>query len=299
MALPILRPLAFGEILDGAFTLYRRNFVTFALTTLIPTVGIVIGFFTLGSGYVDAMTSADPLVMFTQMMTGLWKLTLLFVAGALVMWPALTRQVAQAYTGQPTSLADGFAAGARAILPLFGVAVLVWIGMIVTGFAAGIVLSMVLMAFTAMGGLMGLVGMALAFLGYCAFVLAFAALLFAVVPAVVVEGAGPRQALERSFTLARGALGQVVGVMTVAILIAYLPMLAVMALTGWFARMMDRGALSDGELFITQQVLGMSVGILTTPFLASVIVLLYFDRRVRTEALDVQMMADSLALAGD
>ncbi|HYR12329.1 MAG TPA: hypothetical protein VEQ60_31370 [Longimicrobium sp.] len=299
MALPILRPLSFGEILDGAFTLYRRNFVTFGLTTLIPTVGIIIGFFTLGSGYVDAMTSGDPLVMMTQMLTGLWKLTLLFLAGALVMWPALTREVAQAYTGQPTSLADGFAAGARAALPLFGAAVLTWIAMIVTGFGAGIVLSMVMMAFGAMGNAMGVVGMALAFLGYCAFVLAFAALLFAVVPAVVVEGAGPLQALERSFTLARDALGRVVGVMTVAILIAYLPMLAVMALTGWFARMMDPGALGSGELFITQQVLGMSVGILTTPFLASVIVLLYFDRRVRTEALDVQMMTDSLALAGD
>jgi hypothetical protein len=299
MALPILRPLAFGEILDGAFTLYRRNFVTFGLTTLIPTVGIIIGFFTLGSGYVDAMTSADPLEMLTQMMTGLWKLTLLFVAGALVMWPALTREVAQAYTGQPTSLADGFTAGARALLPLFGATVLMWIGFIVAGFGVGIVLGMILMVFGAMGDAMGVVGMVLVFLGYCAFVIGSAALLFAVVPAVVVEGAGPLRALERSFTLARGALGQVAGVMTVAILIAYLPMLAVMALIGLFARMMDRGFLASGELFITQQVLGMSVGILTTPFLASVIVLLYFDRRVRTEALDVQMMTDSLALAGD
>jgi hypothetical protein len=40
------------------------------------------------------------------------------------------------------------------------------------------------------------------------------------------------------------------------------------------------------------------VGVLTTPFLASVIVLLYFDRRVRTEALDVQILTEQLGLAG-
>ena len=42
MALSNLRPLSFGEILDSAFTLYRRNFATFVLTALIPT-GVLIG----------------------------------------------------------------------------------------------------------------------------------------------------------------------------------------------------------------------------------------------------------------
>jgi hypothetical protein len=118
-------------------------------------------------------------------------------------------------------------------------------------------------------------------------------------PAIVVEGAGPLEALERSFTLARGALGRVIGLMLVTLLITYLPMMAVMAFTGGFAQIMNPDAIPTAGQFITQQVLSMGVGILTTPFMVAVIVLLYFDRRVRTEALDVQMMTDQLAVAGD
>ena len=36
MPVPNLRPLGFGEILDGAFSLYRRNLVTFFLTAVLP-----------------------------------------------------------------------------------------------------------------------------------------------------------------------------------------------------------------------------------------------------------------------
>jgi hypothetical protein len=41
------------------------------------------------------------------------------------------------------------------------------------------------------------------------------------------------------------------------------------------------------------------LNLLTAPFLACVCVVLYYDRRVRAEALDVQMMTDRLAVAGD
>jgi hypothetical protein len=140
--------------------------------------------------------------------------------------------------------------------------------------------------------------------GVLMFVLIFAAylgvigLLFAVAPAVVVERAGPLEALERSVTLARGALGRVIGLMLVTMLITYLPVMGVMAVTGGFTQLANPEAVPTGAQFITQQVLSMGVGILTTPFMVAVIVLLYFDRRVRTEALDVQMMTDSLAVAG-
>jgi hypothetical protein len=88
-------------------------------------------------------------------------------------------------------------------------------------------------------------------------------------------------------------------VMLVTLLITYLPMFAVLALTGGFAQLANPGALPSPTQFITQQVLAMGVGVLTGPFMIAVIVLLYFDRRVRTEALDVQMMTDRLAVAGD
>ena len=299
MALPALRPLSFGETLDGAFTLYRRNFATFVVTTLIPTLGLLAGFLLLGDGFVSAMTTAEPEEMAVEMMAGTFLILFMAMAATLVMWPALTRQAAQAYTGQPTSVGDGFRSALRAILPLLGAAFLAWLGMVVAVIGLVIVVFVIVMVFAAMGGAMAVVGMLLAGVAYVAFILAAIAILFAVVPAIVVEGAGPLGALERSFTLARGALGRVAGIILVAGLISYLPIMAVMALTGGFAQLMDPSAVPTAGQVITQQVLSMGVGILTTPFLVSVVVLLYFDRRVRTEALDVQMMTDALAVAGD
>ena len=296
---PNLRPLSFGEILDGAFTLYRRNFVTLAVTALIPTLGLMAGFLALGDGFVSVMTSADPEQMAVEVITEVVLVMAMGLAATLVMWPALTRQAAQAYTGQPTSVGDGYRAALRAALPLLGAAFLAWIGVMVAVVGLVIVLMIIMMVFGAMGTAMTYLGVVLSGIGYIAAIVGIIALLFAVVPAVVVEGAGPVTALERSFALARGALGRVAGVMLVAVLIAYLPTMAVMALTGGFAQMMDPSAIPTAGQVISQQVLGMGVGILTTPFLASVIVLLYFDPRVRTEALDVQMMADHLAVAGN
>ncbi|HEX5870229.1 MAG TPA: hypothetical protein VFY65_07440 [Longimicrobium sp.] len=298
MALPFLRPLAFGEILDGAFQLYRRHFATFAVTTLIPTLALMAGFLALGDGFVNAMTTANPEELAVDAMIGMFVIMTLGLAASLVMWPALTRQAAQAYTGQPTSVADGFRASARTILPLLGAAFLAFAGMIVAAIGLVIVLMIVMLVFGAMGSAMAVVGMLLVGVGYFAYLAGAAAILFAIVPAIVVEGAGPWRALERSFTLARGALGRVAGVLLVAMLIAYLPVMAVMALTGGFAQMMDPSAVPSAGQVVAQQMLAMGVGILTTPFLVAVIVLLYFDRRVRTEALDVQMATDSLAVAG-
>ena len=294
-----LRPLGFGEILDGAFTLYRRNFVTFAVTTLIPTLAMGAGFLLLGRGLFSTLASDDPMEIIGSFFTGMFVLMIVSVLAALVMWPALTREAAQAYTGQPTSVADGFSFGLRAALPLLGAGILVWIGMMVAGFVVGLALTVVAGVLAVMGTVGQLLAGLVMLCGYLGFMLGSVAILFAVVPAIVVEGAGPLEALERSFTLARGALPRIVGLMLVTGLITYLPMLAALALTGGFTQMMNPQALPTPAQFMTQMVLSMGVGILTTPFLASVIVLLYFDRRVRTEALDVRMMADHLAVAGN
>jgi hypothetical protein len=46
------------------------------------------------------------------------------------------------------------------------------------------------------------------------------------------------------------------------------------------------------------QVVGQLVNALTTPYAVATVVLLYYDRRVRTEALDVQMFAEMLGTPG-
>lgn len=297
MALHTLRPLSFGEILDGAFTLYRRNFVTFILTALIPTAAIAVAVTLLGEGMMAAAGGGESLVG-AILGAGLIIGLVAFVA-MLMMWGALTREASQAYTGQPTSVGDGLQAGLRAILPLLGSGILAFIAIMLAGLGVGLGLTLLVGVLAALGGATAVLGVLVAFLGWFAFLLAAIAVLFAVTPAVVVENAGPVEALERSYKLAREALPRVIGLMCVTVLITYLPSMAVMAMTGGFATMMNPEVVPSTSQFVTQQLLGWAVGVLTTPFMVSVVVLLYFDRRVRTEALDVQMMADRLAVAGD
>lgn len=298
MALPALRPLSFGEILDGAFTLYRRNFVTFAVTALLPTAAMIIAMLVLGGGFLAAMASGDPTAMMGAAFGALMVVGLIVMLAALVMWGGLTHEASQSYTGQPISLADGLRAGLRSALPLLGAFVVggiaAMVGVLVLAFVGGILMAVL----APMGGAAAALGGVLMFVFIFGAYLAVFGLLFAVAPAVIVERAGPLEALERSFTLARGALLRVIGLLVVTLVITYLPMAAVLAVTGGFAQFTNPGAMPSGTQFITQQVLSMGVGVLTTPFMVAVIVLLYFDRRVRTEALDVQMMTDSLAVAG-
>lgn len=298
MALPALRPLSFGEILDGAFTLYRRNFVTFAVTALLPTAAMMIAMLMLGGGFMAAMASGDPGALMGAALGGLLLIVPVAVVAMLVMWGGLTHEASQTYTGHPISLGDGLRAGLRYALPLLAAFAVSMTAAVVAVMAIVFLGGILIAVLGSMGGAAAVFGSLLMAVLIAAAYLGVIGLLFAVAPAVIVERAGPLEALERSVTLARGALGRVIGLMLVTIVITYLPMLAVLAVTGGFAQLANPEVLPSTGQLVTQQVLSMGVGILTTPFMVAVIVLLYFDRRVRTEALDVQMMTDSLAVAG-
>lgn len=299
MSMPNIRPLGFGEILDGAFTLYRRNLVTFLVTAILPmaVMGAVLAMF--GMSVFGAIASGDP-TWFMSVMGGLLLMVVLGGVVYVVMWAALTREASQAYLGQPTSVGDGMQAGFRKLLPIIGAGIVSVIGMFVVFFALSIVVGIL----AAIAGGSGSTVMAV-IIGFITFVAMMAvylltfAFLFAVLPAIIVENKGPIEAIGRSIDLARGALGRVVGLMLVTVLITYLPVMTVMLVTGGFASVMNPEAVPTAGQFMTQQLLGLGAGVLTTPFMVAVIVLLYFDRRVRTEALDVQMAADRLAMAGD
>jgi hypothetical protein len=299
MAAPQFRPLGFGEILDGAFTMYRRNFVPFLVTALIPTLVIGVVFAVFGAAVFT--TPRDPNDFQGAMAAGLTMIALSLVAGliSLVLWGALTRESAQAYLGRPVSLSDGMGTAFRKLITLllagvvaFALLMVAYFAVGVVGVVGGIVVAIgVGVGSTVVAVVLGLVVGVLAIGGF----LALVAMLFATVPAIIVEDKGPIQAISRSFDLARGAVARVAGVIVVSFIIAYLPMIAVLWLSGTFASMANPGAVPSLGQFLTQQLLSGAVGILTTPFLVSVVVLLYFDRRVRTEALDVQMMTDRLA----
>jgi hypothetical protein len=299
-----LRPLSFGEILDGAFTLYRRNFASFAGTALVSALGLFVMAVVLGFSVVVLI----PYLIGNTVLMVLAALVALtgIMAMSMLMWGALAWRTSQTYTGGTTTLGESLAAGGRSAMKLVGVAVAavllcvagVWVvlravegAMFVMGTAGGPVIQVVL-AFVAVAGILAVLALVMA-------------ALFATLPAVVLEEKGPLQAVSRSLSLVEDSLGRVAGVLLVALIITMLPGVAVVWATGGFEALYDpasaavNAAMEPMSRQLAEQLLSAFVNVLTAPFLASVIVLLYYDRRVRTEALDVRMAADRLAIAGD
>jgi hypothetical protein len=295
MTVPSLRPLSFGEILDGAFTLYRRNFRLFMGTSLVLTLALFAAIFIIG-GTGAVMAGAMPGVMSLLVIL---LVAVAIAAVAMMLWGALAWQAAQSYVGKPVSLGEGMNAGGRSAMTLVGAGFL-------GALCFGVLMVGVFLVAALIGGIvgaMGIPGMSIlvGFLMALAVVAAFffiAALFFAVIPAVVLEEKGPMEAIGRSQELARGALPRITGMMVVTLLITYLPLMAVLAVTGGFEGMFDPAAAAAAETDWVEQLLTWLVSVLTTPFLMCVIVLLYYDRRVRTEALDLQLLTEDLHLAG-
>ena len=289
-----LRPLSFGEILDGAFSVYRRNFVPLFVTTilpLLPTMGVG-GVFS-RSVALEQAAGNQPSFNFTFILVLLVGLVV-----SIAMWAALTHEVGQGWMGGEVSVGDGYRTGFRRFLPLVGAAILAYLvfagAMIVVWLAAAMVGGIIAALAVGLGsGALGLIAIPLA-IGMVLLMIAGGALFFAVLPAVVIERKGPVEAIRRSVTLARGAIPRVVGILVVSGLIVMLPALGVMLLTGGFAALANPGTIPSAGQFWVQQVGASVVGALTTPFLVAALVILYFDRRVRTEALDVQFATDAL-----
>lgn len=299
MSQPILRPLGFGEILDGAFTLYRRNLTVFLGTALVPTAALFAVFLLGGRALAVAMTTGDSAALGDAGIGIALVVVVVAVATALVMWGGLTHLAALAYAGQPISVADGLRMGVGKALTLLGAGIISVMGLLLAALGVAVVLMIVILVLSVLGAAGAVLGQVMASLAWVAVFLAVLGVLFAVGPAVVVEGARPLEAVERSFTLARDALPRIVGVMVVALLITSLPGVAINWLTGGFATLMNPDVVPSPGTLMTRELLSIVGTAITTPFSVAVTVLLYFDRRVRTEALDVQMMADRLAPAGD
>jgi hypothetical protein len=266
MSVAQLRPLSFGEILDGAFTLYRRHFATFALTALLAYTPVIVIY--LAQGLVGG-SSTERLVA-----SGIATL-LLFPAYIVALGlgrPALVRLASNAYLGQPVSRADAFAVGRRRFWTL-----------LLTALLAGIATGIGFVFFIVPGILLGL-------------------MFFATDQVVTLEGTWGADALSRSATLAKGAWGRVFGIWVVLYLIVYMPMAALgigaVMLLPSFVSGVTPDQMSGG--FAVFQVSIVVLSALVQPLIVIGMTLQYYDRRIRTEALDLaappETSAGTLAL---
>jgi len=286
MSLAHLRPRTAGEILDGAFVLYRRHFVRFSLLVLLYFVPMVL--------LVWTVMAFDPE---SSVIGGLAALLLVAwaLAGTPFTWAALTRLASQVVHGDAPSFRDAFASGCDAALPLLGTGIM--INLASYAIMMGVLLVLVLVQF-ALAPVFGegadpvfaLVSVAVT-LGVT---LVFCAALFAVVPAVVIEQAGPVSALLRSWRLARGGWGRVVGVSLVSGVIVLLPLFGMVAAYGGLGSLASAGATVPAEPPGLVNFGAWLATVLIGPFYVLSSVLLYYDQRLRAEGFDLELAAARL-----
>lgn len=260
-----LRPMGFGEILDVAFTLYRRHFGTFFLTALIPNLPLALFWMYLGSAAGGTPEQMSALGGVASLLVAPYS----FLATALV-WGALVDGSSRAIRGEPVSLGGGYRRALASILPLIGASIL-----------AAILIGLGFVLFVVPGILLSV-------------------MFFAVYPAIVVEGEGPLSALGRSREIAEGGWARIFGILFVTWLIVFLPTMALFGGLGFLAALNPAAAegLTGGALNAGVQAAGVVVGALTTPYMVAALVTLYYDRRVRNEALDLELATEQVSPAG-
>jgi MFS family permease len=301
-----LRPLSMGELLDRTFSVYRRRPALFIGIMAAPTV------FALGLGLVVTVMTATqpgfngrpfdpnqspPLALFVGLAIGYLAFTVLYGTAYILALAASMTAVSDLYLGRQTTIRDAYAqlTGRVGRVLLLGVLLLlrimaIGIGLVAVTAALAAILSFV----PALSAIVLVVGMVAAFV-----VIAVVSLRYALaVPALVNEQSRAGDAIRRSIALTKGHRGRIFLLFVCATVLTYAALAIFQAPFTLGANLAGAGTTTAFWLTMAGVVSGTLGGMLTAPVMIIGIAVLYFDVRVRKEALDVQMMMLALD-AGD
>lgn len=261
MPLAVLRPLAFGEVLDQAFGLFRRAFIPLLIVSVVC------------SG-VPALLSIG-----VQAQGGVMKSPVMYVValilaviGSAIASGASTFIVSEQYLGQELEAGEALhRAWGRAweiFLTSMGVGLMVFLGLIL---------------FIVPG------------------VIAFAGLSLAVT-AVAIEGISPDKARGRSWELTKGYRWRMLGLVLIYGIIAWITVVATAVVAGIIFAIFRIGAGESGPEVIGQvAVVGTALSSLLmlaiNPLLYCILIVAYYDLRVRKEAFDLDLLATTMEQA--
>jgi hypothetical protein len=268
-----LRPLGIGEILDAGIKLFLRHWRTLVLSV----VGLILPVQIL-SALVTASVAPEQFDLTStesgvdegeeaEFLVGQGVIAVLSIISILLATAVCFKAVADAYLGVEPEWRRSLRFAVRRLGGLFGVALI--------------------------GGiLVALATVALIVPGIWLFVMYSVA-----VPALLLERIGPVGALRRSFRLVRGRWWPTAG----ALLVGYLLIGIIGALVSGVILIIPSVVAEDNTLAgALGSVVGGTVGsVLTTPYSAAVVTLLYFDLRVRREGLDLQLIAEGADVKRD
>jgi hypothetical protein len=273
-----LKPMELGEILDGAFKIFGRNFAVFV------KVGVAAMWLPVALQVYLQLTGGNP---------GNWLLLILiFVTsyfGGLFLTASAIRVISDSYLGREPQLGDALALGASKIWSLC-----------LVGIGKTIILTLIaLLPFAVIGGAAAALGSSsglgvLLFLimsiGGCWFWLFVACGYAVTTPIVVLENLGGSfDSFGRSWELTRGFKRKIFAIGFVTWVIYFVPAMALGFLSAYF--MFEAPAVAR-----VIQVASAALPIVMTPILSCVWTLLYYDLRVRREAFDLQILSQQLGI---
>ncbi len=299
-----LRPVGLGELLDGAVSLTRRyprpalGFsagvalvatalnLALALTAFRPLLTLDTS--TLEAGDLSTLEGA----LGGAAVGGLGAAAISALA-TLVLTGVMTAIAGRAVLGQPMTVAQAWAEVRPAMGRLIGIAVLTALAVYGSLVVAGIALAGLALAAGPVA-LLGVVPLGLAAVAGAIYLYGRLSL----APAVaLLEKAGVRTSLRRSGVLVRRSWWRIMGILVLTVLIAgfvgqivQAPFLVFGALPTGLGSLVDPGGTST-RILVLSAIGGGFAQTIVAPFSAGVRALLYIDRRMRAEGLDVALTA--------
>jgi hypothetical protein len=300
---PQLRPLGVGDIVDRVFSVYRQRPLLFMALAAIPYLALflVIGGIALSLGslltplgpFIDSLsdslvvtpTTRPNVPMTPAIGTAIVALIVLGAIAVLVSVLFLSVQIgslvdaaAARYLGRETSVGGSFRAGLRVAPKIITTGLLLFLSLTVGWL---LLFAVVVLANNALVATLGILG------GLVATVFVFASWLVAPVVAAV-EPVGPIHAVRRSWWLSSGHRWRILGLqMLLAVLQLVLSTLISFIFVAAF--------ISDAVVrLVLQNIVNVIATVLWAPIEWAAFTILYFDLRVRKEALDLQLAAEAL-----
>jgi len=315
-----LRPLALGDILNGAVTLVRRNpAATFGLAAIVMTIyGVAtalvqqVGRSTVASDEQtlkndSTLTSQQVGHLIGSLFGALVPALVVAIVLALLLNTALSGMlsavIGRGVLGQRTSLAEAWRDGR--IGPVIAtVLLLLALGICVPLPVVVLVVLLALLHLTPVAVLLGVLGG----IASLVFEVLLAIRLSLALPAVVLERISPVSGIRRSWQLTHGSFWRLLGILLLTAIIVgvaaevlTIPFLVIGALLGGSGSIFSATASVSVAAIVVGTVGSIVSATITRPVSAGVVVLLYVDMRMRREGLDLRLRdaAQHQALTGE
>jgi hypothetical protein len=297
-----------GELFDAVFSLYRRNFALIAAISAmvqVPYAVLTYGLYQLAnySGLQSQLQNAEQSLanpgqvpsgeqmqqIFNALgavlaISGVLSLIAIFLVLPLAE-AATTRAVSDRYLDRGASISTSYAAAIRRLGALIVQSLILAVGFSVAVVAA-ISLSVALAIALGAGSIPLIFLVAVAFIAGAALVYVRTSL---APPAIVLERVSGWRGLVRSWNLVSGLFWRILGIrLLLGLITAVISGIVVFLLT------LAGLALDANGRFVLQEVASAFAAVFVSPITYIAVTLLYYDARIRKEAFDIEMLAQTL-----